>query len=59
MMPSPTATTTGRGSFACDHLAISAKASSDMSPAGGGVAGNLLCMPAGCYLQLARHRGRG
>ena len=40
MMPSPTATTTRRGSFAGDGLAFSAKASSDMSPAGGGVAGN-------------------
>jgi hypothetical protein len=38
MMPSPTATTTRRGSFAGDGLAISAKGSSDMAPGDGGVA---------------------
>lgn len=47
-----TATTTGRSSFACDGLAFAAKASSDMSPAGGGVAGNLRCMPAGATCSL-------
>ena len=39
-MPSLTATTTHRGSFAGAGLEFSAKASSDMSPGGGGVAGN-------------------
>lgn len=39
-MPSLTATTTRRGSLAGAGLGFSAKASSDMSPGGGGVAGN-------------------
>ena len=39
-MPSLTARTRRRGSFAGAGLAFSAKASSEMSPGGGGVAGN-------------------
>ena len=49
-MPSLTATTTRRGSFAGAGLAFSAKASSDMSPDGGGVAGN----PCVCQRAAAR-----
>ncbi len=40
MTPLPTATTTRRGGFAGAALAFSAKASSDVSPVGGGVAGD-------------------
>ena len=55
-MPSLTARTTRRGSFAGAGLAFSAKASSEMSPGGGGVAGNP-CVFSGPLPAALRRQG--